>query len=86
MFSDSLFSLSPLSHQVPCPWKFSNSSSFPICCLGSKKCHLPVGEGCLLGGPNSHCLLRSEVETRTQHLPLVCCWDVKTAVHPLLVT
>lgn len=75
---------SPLPTKSPVRWKFSRSSSFPTCFLGSKRCRRPAGEGWSLGGPDSCCLLRSGKGTGTHYLPLVCAREAKTAVHPLI--
>lgn len=79
------FSLSPLTKSLV-QWKFSRSSGVLNCSLDSKRYHLSAGQGCLRGGPDSCCLVRLGKGTGAQHLPLACSWEVKTAVHPLLVT
>lgn len=58
MFSSWSFSVLPSLIKFPVQWKFSKSSGVLNCSLGSKRCHLPAGEGCLLGEPDSCCLLR----------------------------
>lgn len=87
VFSDGgLFKSLPSLTKFPVQWTFSRSSGVLNCPLDSKRYHLSAGQGCLLGGPDSCYLVRLGKGTGTQHLPLVCSWEVKTAVHPLLVT